>query len=1035
MKTHPERSMYRRYLPAILPFLFVACLPRPALALSVIDDRFPGEGTTTPHRTDDRANRMTPGSPPIELAPGSPNPDRYGFSFEGTSNSREGADFTFTSTGADLSLDLRAFDIDTSTEVAVLLNGTRIAHLPRTSNNATAAARVDLPLGSQIAGINILSFVQTRPGWRWGITELLLSPVAPPAPDSQPRLQVDTLDPVKYGFRFDGVRSHRERAEFTFTSAGTDLSLDLLGFDVDNGTEVAVLLNGTRIAYLPRTPNDATAAARIELPLGSQIAGTNTLSFVQARPGWRWGITGLLLSPVAPPAPDSTPRLQVDTLDPVTYGFRYDGVRRHRERADFTFTSADADLSLDLRAFDVDTSTEVAVLLNGTRIAYLPRTPNNATAAARVDLPLGSQIAGTNTLRFVQARPGWRWGITDLLLTRTTPPETNEPPVVVAGPDIDLADYERIFNDDFDSGSLDPDNWATGLLWGPYHRINNEQQFYVDTLGMHAGFDGYTPFSFTSDTLKITATPTDGTVQPPAKPAVPTSRPSFPSTWRPYRWAEYRYADEELNDNGSLKTEGYDPANVDFLSGILSSYGTLKMTHGYVEMRAKVPEGDGLWPAFWLLNAHYVEDSPEIDVMEFLGDDVNTLYNTYHYFDTSDGWRKISSPSFRNDNPDWTRDFHTFGLSWTPEKLIWYVDGVKTHEVREGELVPDPNNRYPAGTRYRISGQAMYLLANLAVGGNWPGPADKAIGPKSFEIDYIRAYKKKLPALSFDADGEFVPGSAFQQRFGDEFDGTTLDADTWDSRFIWGPYLVINGETQYYVDALGADAGVGYSPFSVGGGTLKITARDVDDPAHGGWAPPVQKPDADDPVYDTFDFRSDGDYSPRGHTSGILTSYDAFKFAHGYAEVRAKVPAGQGLWPAFWLLNGYYVAQQPEIDIMEIIGNRPDLAYHTYHRKDDDGTQKPQEQATSIHGSPEIGYADGFHTFGVHWEHDRITWYVDGVQAHTYSDPDVGYQIMYVLLNLAVGGNFNQFEVPLAGDLPATFEIDHVRVYQVADPD
>jgi len=97
--------------------------------------------------------------------------------------------------------------------------------------------------------------------------------------------------------------------------------------------------------------------------------------------------------------------------------------------------------------------------------------------------------------------------------------------------------------------------------------------------------------------------------------------------------------------------------------------------------------------------------------------------------------------------------------------------------------------------------------------------------------------------------------------------------------------------------------------------------------------------------------------------------------------------------------------------------------------------RSPQEQAITTYGSEGVGYSDDFHIFGVHWEHDTITWYIDGVMVHTYTNPDVGYQLMYVLLNLAVAGNFDNGSVPPSGSLPATYVVDYVRVYQEADPD
>ena len=157
------------------------------------------------------------------------------------------------------------------------------------------------------------------------------------------------------------------------------------------------------------------------------------------------------------------------------------------------------------------------------------------------------------------------------------------------------------------------------------------------------------------------------------------------------------------------------------------------MTHGYVEMRAKLPAGRGLWPAFWLLTTHYVEDVPEIDVMEFLGQDVDTLYHTYHYFDIEDNWRKISTPSYTVTAENWTLDFHTFGMAWSPTEIIYYVNGVETRRITDED--------------YLITGQAMYLIANLAVGGNWPGSPDASTQfPATFEIDYIRCLLYTSPS-------------------------------------------------------------------------------------------------------------------------------------------------------------------------------------------------------------------------------------------------------------------------------------------------
>ncbi len=568
---------------------------------------------------------------------------------------------------------------------------------------------------------------------------------------------------------------------------------------------------------------------------------------------------------------------------------------------------------------------------------------------------------------------------------------------------LDLSSYDLVFEDNFDGLALDSTKWDTGLLWGPYLPINNEQQLYVDTLGMHSGFS-HSPFEFTGESLKIVATPVAPSIQPPPRPS------EGDPVWQPNSYAEYRYNGPTVDQDTGTSSPGYQSENVDYLSGIITTYGNFKMTHGYVEMRARMSEGRGLWPAFWMLPTHYVKDVPEIDVVEFLGQDVDRLYNTYHYFDTTNNWAKISTPSFPVFNSDWTQDWHTFGMSWSPRKITWYIDGVKTHEIDDSQ--------------YKIANQPMYLLANLAVGGNWPGSPDSTTPfPASLEIDYIRAYKRKL-SETLDLTNDY------QLMFGDEFNGSTLDASKWNTHFLWGPYLPINNEEQYYIDALGSDAGLGYSPFTVSNGNLTISARAAGDPA--AITPPATLPNLNDQMWTDFGtFQRNEDYLPGNYTSGMITSYDAFKFAHGYAEIRAKIPEGDGLWPAFWLLNGYYVGQQPEIDIMEVRGENPHQIIHSYHRLVD-GDYDSTSYMTD-NGEPSIGYADGFHSYGVRWEPGTITWYIDGVAVHSYSGNDVAYQVMYVIANLAVGGNFNFSPVDSA-KIPAELVIDYIRVYQERDP-
>jgi beta-glucanase (GH16 family) len=164
---------------------------------------------------------------------------------------------------------------------------------------------------------------------------------------------------------------------------------------------------------------------------------------------------------------------------------------------------------------------------------------------------------------------------------------------------------------------------------------------------------------------------------------------------------------------------------------MVSSYGNFSITYGYFEIRAKMPKGKGLWPAFWLLPQDG-EWPPEIDVLELLCQDTQTVYTTLH-FKTADNPHLSSGLSTQTD-VDLSAGFHRYGVDWTPAAIVWYLDGIEIYRVK-----------------YNIPAQPMYILANLAVGGDWPGsPNSTTIFPAYFEIDYIRVYRDpSLPVPAF----------------------------------------------------------------------------------------------------------------------------------------------------------------------------------------------------------------------------------------------------------------------------------------------
>jgi beta-glucanase (GH16 family) len=197
--------------------------------------------------------------------------------------------------------------------------------------------------------------------------------------------------------------------------------------------------------------------------------------------------------------------------------------------------------------------------------------------------------------------------------------------------------------------------------------------------------------------------------------------------------SEWYLPDEILVENGLLRlrardnpVKGSDGKDYPYTSGMISSHDKFAFTYGYVEMRGKVPFGQGLWPAFWLLPASK-EWPPEIDVLEVLGNDPETLYTTLHFKTADNSNLSYGNPLYTKS--DLSAGFHTYAMDWEPQVIRWYFDGIEIYSVSAN-----------------IPAQPMYLISNLAVGGNWGGYPDQTTRfPAYFEIDYIRVYRD--PAL------------------------------------------------------------------------------------------------------------------------------------------------------------------------------------------------------------------------------------------------------------------------------------------------
>ena len=161
--------------------------------------------------------------------------------------------------------------------------------------------------------------------------------------------------------------------------------------------------------------------------------------------------------------------------------------------------------------------------------------------------------------------------------------------------------------------------------------------------------------------------------------------------------------------------------------------------YGRFEIRAKLPYGQGLWPAIWLLPTKWVYGgwaaSGEIDIMELLGHETDKVYGTIHYGGTPPN-NTHTGGNYTLSTGTFAGSFHTFRFDWEENEMRWYVDD---------KLYLTQKNWFTNGQQYPAPfDQLFHLILNVAVGGNWPGNPDlSTTWPQQMEVDYVRVYQKK----------------------------------------------------------------------------------------------------------------------------------------------------------------------------------------------------------------------------------------------------------------------------------------------------
>jgi beta-glucanase (GH16 family) len=257
---------------------------------------------------------------------------------------------------------------------------------------------------------------------------------------------------------------------------------------------------------------------------------------------------------------------------------------------------------------------------------------------------------------------------------------------------LDRSQYSPTFTDEFDALSLDLEDgqskgvWRTNFGYGGVHSrtlVNNrELQVYADRL-----FTGTGTTNLKLDPFRIA----DGKLEIVAEP--------LKEDLRQFAWG------------------------LSYSSGLLTTKASFSQKYGLFEIRAKLPKGKGLWPAFWLLPENRAWP-PELDVLEVLGDDMKKLYVSWH----SNVGGKHTADSKAIEVPDMSAEFHTYSVVWEKDTLMWFFDDVQVASRSTPEDFHLP----------------MYMLINLAVGGGWPGSPDKTTPfPAKYTIDWVRAYARR----------------------------------------------------------------------------------------------------------------------------------------------------------------------------------------------------------------------------------------------------------------------------------------------------
>ncbi|GAB4179269.1 MAG: hypothetical protein Kow00108_15230 [Calditrichia bacterium] len=391
--------------------------------------------------------------------------------------------------------------------------------------------------------------------------------------------------------------------------------------------------------------------------------------------------------------------------------------------------------------------------------------------------------------------------------------------------------WELVWSDEFDGSAIDTDKWGYDIGTGEWGWGNNELQYY-------------------------------------------TSRP-----------------ENSYIENGNLvieaRRENYGGSNYTSARMVTRNKGDWK--YGRIEVRAKLPYGQGIWPAIWMLPTDWVYGgwpaSGEVDIMEMLGHDTNTIYGSLHYGGNYPE-HVHTTTAYDLTSGDFVNEYHVFALEWEEEEFRWYVDG---------NLYKITNSWYTTSAPYPAPfDQRFHLILNIAVGGNWPGNPDATTQfPQRMIIDYVRVYRDTAAAPTIEIDNP-SNGSVFQAG-----ETVTLNA------------MVSGGVNPDYVEFYNGDVAIGKAPNSpyqlelpnVQPGQYTITAKMIKNQSSEGTSAPV-----------TFSVAGNADQSPitiTPHNIPGLIEFENFDMGGEGVAYHDNDPQNQGT------TVGTYFRTSEGVDIQE----------------------------------------------------------------------------------------------------------------------